>query len=99
MQRYNTDNGTNWNVYFPPPSLCTDNGVMVAWSAIRKFTAGISDCIAEDAVDVIARWPLGAHVGNKVEAVLKEVKDEEKKARKEKYSTRNNCEIASASLK
>jgi len=43
---------------FPPPALCTDNGVMAAWAGIEKLSIGISD----DPVgqEVIARWPLGA---------------------------------------
>ena len=28
---------------FPPPGLCTDNGVMVAWAGIEKINLGISD--------------------------------------------------------
>ena len=27
----------------PPPRLCTDNGVMVAWAAIEKLRLGCSD--------------------------------------------------------
>jgi hypothetical protein len=30
---------------FPPPALCTDNGVMVAWAGIEKINLGISDSI------------------------------------------------------
>ena len=40
----------------PPPRLCTDNGVMVAWSAIEKASLGFSDEIDEE-VEVIPRWP------------------------------------------
>lgn len=43
---------------FPPPALCTDNGVMVAWSGVEKLLMGISDDV--DVEDVVARWPLGA---------------------------------------
>jgi len=25
---------------FPPPALCTDNGVMAAWAGIEKLNAG-----------------------------------------------------------
>ena len=32
-------------LYFPPPALCTDNGVMVAWAGIEKIKLGISDSI------------------------------------------------------
>jgi N6-L-threonylcarbamoyladenine synthase len=39
----------------PPPRLCTDNGVMVAWSAVEKLKLGFSDAVADQ--DVYARWP------------------------------------------
>ncbi|XP_057807378.1 probable tRNA N6-adenosine threonylcarbamoyltransferase, mitochondrial isoform X2 [Salvia miltiorrhiza] len=49
----------------PPPSLCTDNGVMIAWAGIEHFRMGRYDppppaCEPEDAVlDLRPRWPLG----------------------------------------
>ncbi|KAI9077904.1 hypothetical protein K1719_040165 [Acacia pycnantha] len=49
----------------PPPSLCTDNGVMVAWTGIEHFRMGRYDPPPppqepEDFVyDVRPRWPLG----------------------------------------
>ncbi|CAM9360193.1 unnamed protein product, partial [Ectocarpus fasciculatus] len=43
-------------VIFPPPALCTDNGVMVAWAAIEKFNLGLSDRIEDQ--DVFSRWPI-----------------------------------------
>ncbi|MDP2434748.1 MAG: tRNA (adenosine(37)-N6)-threonylcarbamoyltransferase complex transferase subunit TsaD [archaeon] len=49
---------------FPPPSLCADNGAMIAWAAIERIHAGIlrlselpfSDAPQEPAV--FARWSL-----------------------------------------
>jgi N6-L-threonylcarbamoyladenine synthase len=45
------------NVAFaaPPPELCTDNGVMVAWAGLERFRLGLTD-----GLDVRARprWPL-----------------------------------------
>jgi N6-L-threonylcarbamoyladenine synthase len=29
-------------VFFPPPSLCTDNGAMIAWAAVEYAKAGLS---------------------------------------------------------
>jgi hypothetical protein len=46
-------------VFFPPPALCTDNGVMAAWAGIEKLRLGISDSISEVDVDAVPRWPLG----------------------------------------
>lgn len=44
-----------WRLVVPPPRLCTDNGVMVAWAAIEKLRLGFSDVI--EGQDVYARWP------------------------------------------
>ncbi|KAA8520501.1 hypothetical protein F0562_014757 [Nyssa sinensis] len=49
----------------PPPSLCTDNGVMIAWTGIEHFRVGRFDPPPpanepEDTVlDLRPRWPLG----------------------------------------
>ncbi|KAB1218977.1 putative tRNA N6-adenosine threonylcarbamoyltransferase, mitochondrial [Morella rubra] len=49
----------------PPPSLCTDNGVMVAWTGIEHFRMGRFDPPPpadepEDLMyDLRPRWPLG----------------------------------------
>ncbi|KAK1262200.1 hypothetical protein QJS04_geneDACA020548 [Acorus gramineus] len=49
----------------PPPSLCTDNGVMIAWTGIEHFRLGRFEipppaCEPEDSVlDLRPRWPLG----------------------------------------
>jgi N6-L-threonylcarbamoyladenine synthase len=41
--------------FFPPIELCSDNGAMIAWAGIERFKKGI-----EDNLDVLAkpRWPL-----------------------------------------
>uniref|UniRef100_A0A5S6QKP8 N(6)-L-threonylcarbamoyladenine synthase n=1 Tax=Trichuris muris TaxID=70415 RepID=A0A5S6QKP8_TRIMR len=47
----------------PPPSLCTDNGVMIAWLGIEKYIAGLE--VLHDFPDdypVQARAPLGVDV-------------------------------------
>ena len=44
----------------PPPRLCTDNGVMVAWAAVEKASLGFSDVVDEE-VEVIPRWPFREH--------------------------------------
>jgi N6-L-threonylcarbamoyladenine synthase len=40
---------------FPPPSLCADNGVMIAWAGAGHFAAGHTDDLTFEAR---ARWPL-----------------------------------------
>jgi N6-L-threonylcarbamoyladenine synthase len=41
----------------PPPALCTDNGVMVAWAGVERVQAGLSG--NELASPPRPRWPLG----------------------------------------
>lgn len=42
---YNPVKTKAMKLVFPPPALCTDNGVMVAWAGIEKLQLGISDSI------------------------------------------------------
>ncbi|MFL6758981.1 tRNA (adenosine(37)-N6)-threonylcarbamoyltransferase complex transferase subunit TsaD [Sphingomonas sp.] len=46
-------NGRAFSV--PPAWLCTDNGAMIAWAGMERFTAGTSDALD---VPARARWPL-----------------------------------------
>jgi N6-L-threonylcarbamoyladenine synthase len=39
----------------PPPALCTDNGVMIAWAGVERLALGLSDDLTAPAR---ARWPL-----------------------------------------
>ena len=39
----------------PPPALCTDNGIMVAWAGLERLALGLTDDLAAPAR---ARWPL-----------------------------------------
>ncbi|KAJ1733698.1 Mitochondrial tRNAs modification protein [Coemansia biformis] len=39
----------------PPPRLCTDNGVMVAWAGVERLRCGLLDPYT---IDFIQRWPL-----------------------------------------
>ncbi len=43
----------------PPPALCTDNGVMVAWAGLERLAIGLTDRL-----DVAARprWPLSEEI-------------------------------------
>ncbi|XP_042395494.1 probable tRNA N6-adenosine threonylcarbamoyltransferase, mitochondrial isoform X3 [Zingiber officinale] len=55
----------NLQLVCPPPSLCTDNGVMIAWTGIEHFLSGRfdpppPDNEPEDAMfELRPRWPLG----------------------------------------
>ena len=39
----------------PPPALCTDNGVMIAWAGLERLALDLTDDLA---VPARARWPL-----------------------------------------
>lgn len=55
----------NLRLVCPPPRLCTDNGVMVAWTGIEHFVLGRFDPpppaneSEETTFDLRPRWPLG----------------------------------------
>ncbi len=55
--------GIGLELVVPPPQLCTDNGVMVAWAGAERLALGLWEHLpasaADDAwVDVRPRWPL-----------------------------------------
>jgi N6-L-threonylcarbamoyladenine synthase len=43
-------------LYFPPPSYCTDNAAMIAWTGLEMFEAGYSNPLS---IRAIRKWPLG----------------------------------------
>ena len=47
--------GAGLRLVVPPPKLCTDNGVMIAWAGIERLALGLTD---ELDVQARARWPL-----------------------------------------
>lgn len=49
-----------WRLAVPPSRLCTDNGVMIAWSAVERLRLGFSDEL-EDDVRVFPKFPFRAH--------------------------------------
>jgi len=47
----------NYSMFVPPDSLCTDNGVMIAFNGLEKWTAGV-DIYSEahfDDVEVVPK--------------------------------------------
>ena len=47
---------------FPPPTHCTDNGVMVAWAALEaaRLHGGAVEAAAASNLEVRNRWPIAA---------------------------------------
>jgi N6-L-threonylcarbamoyladenine synthase len=45
-------------VHYPPPSLCTDNGAMIALAAALRWQAGLAVAQTSGAFDVLPRWEL-----------------------------------------
>lgn len=45
-------------VVFPPPALCTDNGVMIAWAAGLRILGGLESPQPAGAFGIRPRWPL-----------------------------------------
>ena len=49
-----------FEVTYPPPELCTDNGAMIALAAALRLKAGLAPMPADHAFTVRPRWDLGA---------------------------------------
>ena len=73
---------------FPPPALCTDNGVMAAWGAVEKLREGISDAV--EGQEVLARWPLGADTTGEPPLVFRKIvsRRERERLAREQQGTR-----------
>ncbi|OAL06177.1 hypothetical protein IQ06DRAFT_211892 [Phaeosphaeriaceae sp. SRC1lsM3a] len=50
-------------LHFPPPSYCTDNAAMIAWTGLEMFEAGHANSLS---IRAIRKWPL-AHLLDPVE--------------------------------
>ncbi|MDE2579060.1 MAG: tRNA (adenosine(37)-N6)-threonylcarbamoyltransferase complex transferase subunit TsaD [Hyphomicrobiales bacterium] len=55
LQRFSGETGLP--LVAPPPELCTDNGAMIAWAGIERFSIGRVDDLT---VRARPRWPLDA---------------------------------------
>ncbi|KAF8972941.1 Gcp-like domain-containing protein [Flammula alnicola] len=47
------DRDTPYSIIFPPPHLCTDNAVMIAWAAMHRFLANDTD---DYDIDLRPKW-------------------------------------------
>ncbi len=48
-----------FEVVFPPPSLCSDNGAMIAWTGVEYFRENRGVCDDPEALRYHPQWPLG----------------------------------------
>lgn len=53
---------TNYKIYRPPPKLCTDNGVMIAWNGLEKWRKGLDIITDIKTLDIEAVSPLGENL-------------------------------------
>lgn len=53
---------TNFTIYRPPPKLCTDNGVMIAWNGLEKWRKGLDVITDIKTLDIEAVSPLGENL-------------------------------------
>ena len=47
----------NLSFFSPPPSFCTDNAAMIAWTGFERANLGLYDNLSDD---VITKWPLNS---------------------------------------
>ncbi|VVC25144.1 Hypothetical protein CINCED_3A019019 [Cinara cedri] len=61
-------NEMGFKLVIPPPNLCTDNGIMVAWNGIEKLNKNL-DIFSHDsldAIDIQSKAPLGINISQQV---------------------------------
>ncbi|XP_071603903.1 tRNA N6-adenosine threonylcarbamoyltransferase, mitochondrial isoform X1 [Heliangelus exortis] len=51
----------------PPPRLCTDNGVMIAWNGIERLRAGLGVLQSAEGIRYEPKAPLGIDISKRVE--------------------------------
>ncbi|XP_074884084.1 tRNA N6-adenosine threonylcarbamoyltransferase, mitochondrial isoform X1 [Buteo buteo] len=51
----------------PPPRLCTDNGVMIAWNGVERLRAGLGVLHSTDGIRYEPKAPLGIDISKRVE--------------------------------
>ncbi|XP_073162276.1 tRNA N6-adenosine threonylcarbamoyltransferase, mitochondrial isoform X2 [Lepidochelys kempii] len=65
---------TNFNLLCPPPRLCTDNGVMIAWNGIERMRAGLGVLHSTDGIRYEPKASLGIDISEQVgEVAIKSV--------------------------
>ncbi|KAM4836119.1 tRNA N6-adenosine threonylcarbamoyltransferase, mitochondrial isoform 1-T2 [Thomomys bottae] len=60
-------NATQCTLLCPPPRLCTDNGIMIAWNGIERLRAGLGILHDTDSIRYEPKCPLGVDISKEVE--------------------------------
>lgn len=60
-------NANSFAFLSPPPRLCTDNGVMIAWNGIERLRAGLGVLNSTEGIRFEPKAPLGTDISNQVE--------------------------------
>ncbi|XP_037677656.1 probable tRNA N6-adenosine threonylcarbamoyltransferase, mitochondrial [Choloepus didactylus] len=65
-------NATQCTLLCPPPRLCTDNGIMIAWNGIERLRAGLGILHDTEGIRYEPKCPLGVDISKEVgEAAIK----------------------------
>ncbi|XP_044097083.1 probable tRNA N6-adenosine threonylcarbamoyltransferase, mitochondrial isoform X2 [Neovison vison] len=65
-------NATECTLLCPPPRLCTDNGIMIAWNGIERLRAGVGVLHNTEGIRYEPKCPLGVDISEEVgEAAIK----------------------------
>ncbi|XP_019317639.2 tRNA N6-adenosine threonylcarbamoyltransferase, mitochondrial isoform X1 [Panthera pardus] len=65
-------NATQCTLLCPPPKLCTDNGIMIAWNGIERLRAGLGILHNTEGIRYEPKCPLGVDISKEVgEAAIK----------------------------
>ncbi|XP_069851737.1 tRNA N6-adenosine threonylcarbamoyltransferase, mitochondrial isoform X3 [Dipodomys merriami] len=60
-------NATQCTLLCPPPRLCTDNGIMIAWNGIERLRVGLGILHDTDGIRYEPKCPLGVDISKEVE--------------------------------
>ncbi|XP_061464207.1 tRNA N6-adenosine threonylcarbamoyltransferase, mitochondrial [Rhineura floridana] len=58
---------TDFTLLCPPPRLCTDNGVMIAWNGIERLCAGLGVLYTTEGIRYEPKAPLGTDISDQVQ--------------------------------
>uniref|UniRef100_A0A4X1TLJ0 N(6)-L-threonylcarbamoyladenine synthase n=2 Tax=Sus scrofa TaxID=9823 RepID=A0A4X1TLJ0_PIG len=65
-------NATQCTLLCPPPRLCTDNGIMIAWNGVERLHAGLGILYNTEGIRYEPKCPLGIDISKEVgEAAIK----------------------------